>query len=528
MFRSCSLFLLLMLVVRGHGEERAPSAAGKRPAADRPNVVIIYGDDVGYGDVGAYGSEMIPTPHLDRLAAEGLRFTDGHCSASTCTPSRYSLLTGEMPFRKKGTGIARGDANMIISPGQFTLADVFQQSGYQTAVIGKWHLGLGDGSINWNKKIVPGPEALGFKHYFMIPATNDRTPCVYIENGHVVNLDPDDPVTVSYRGRIPDSVPGTEYPDARLHPEAITAYKGDGYHSATVINGLGRIGYMKGGESALFKDEDMADDFVREAKKFIATHKDDPFFLFFSASDIHAPRWPHQRFRGMSQHGLRGDAMVSFDWSAGEIVGFLEELGLTGSTIVIATSDNGPVYIDGGYLDGCETRGSSGSDRGHDASGIYRGGKYQIHEGGTRVPFMVRWPGTVAPGISDALVSQVDLLASFAAMLGQAIPEEQARDSRDYLDTFLGKEPKGAGVILQHSGKSSAIRRHQWKYIDREPQLYDLSKDPGETRNLIDTFPETARDMKLLLEKYRRQPLRGRPSPPPGDRKDAPTSRDHD
>jgi len=480
-------------------------------ATEKPNVVIIYGDDVGYGDVGVYGSKKIPTPNLDQLAAEGLRFTDGHCSASTCTPSRYSLLTGEMPYRKKGTGIARGNANMIISPEQFTLADLFQQTGYETAVIGKWHLGLDDENVNWNKKIEPGPESLGFDHHFIIPATNDRIPCVYIENGHVVNLDPRDPITMSRRGRIPDSVPGTKYPDARANPESITAYKGDGAHSGTVLNGLGRIGYMKGGKSALFKDENIADDFVREAKKFITTNKDKPFFLFFSANDIHAPRWPHKRFRGKSQHGLRGDAMVSFDWSAGEIVNLLKELGLKEKTIVIATSDNGPVYIDGGYQDGCVTRGSSGSDRGHDASGIYRGGKYQIYEGGTRVPFIVSWPGKVKPGISDALVTQVDLLASFAAMLGKEIPQGQACDSRNYLNTLLGNDKKGAEIIIEHTRRIRAIRRNNFKYIEKkQPELYDLAKDPGETENFIDKHPEIANNMKKLLAKYSKQPLSSR------------------
>ena len=479
-------------------------------AVEKPNVVIIYGDDVGYGDVGVYGSKKIPTPNLDQLAAEGLRFTDGHCSASTCTPSRYSLLTGEMPFRKEGTGIARGTANMIISPDQLTLADVFQQSGYKTAVIGKWHLGLDDEEIDWNKRIAPGPEALGFDHYFMIPATNDRTPCVYIENGTIVNLDPKDPITVSYRGRIDDSVAGTRYPDARLNPEAITVYKGDAYHSATVINGLGRIGYMKGGKSALFKDENMADDFVHQAKEFIKANKDKPFFLFFSANDIHAPRWPHERLRGKSQHGLRGDAMVSFDWSAGEIINLLKELGLKENTLVIATSDNGPVYMDGGYQDGCEVRGSSGSDRGHDASGIYRGGKYQIYEGGTRVPFIVSWPGKVKPGVSAALISQVDLLASFATMLDREIPKGQACDSRDYLKTLLGQDSKGAEIILEHTQKARAIRRNEFKYIDKNPRLYDLSKDHGETENLVEKLPEIAKEMRQLLNKYSKQPLNNR------------------
>ena len=479
-------------------------------AGERPNVIILYGDDVGYGDVGAYGAKKIPTPNLDRLAAEGLRFTDGHCSASTCTPSRYSLLTGEMPFRKQGTGIARGTANMIISPEQYALADVFQQSGYRTSVIGKWHLGLGLGKINWNDAVTPGPEALGFDHYFIIPATNDRTPCVYIENGRVVNLDLGDPITVSYGKRIPDSVPGTAYPDALLNPEAVTVYKGDRGHCATVINGLGRIGYMKGGKSALFKDEDIVDDLVREAKAFIRANQDRPFFLFFSASDIHAPRWPHDRFRGKSQHGLRGDAMVSFDWSVGEITGLLKTLGLEDNSLVIATSDNGPVYMDGGYQDGCEVRGSSGVDRGHDASGIYRGGKYQIYEGGTRIPFIVRWPGKVKPGVSEALMSQVDLLASFAALLNRDIPQGQARDSRDYLGALLGEHHRGAEVILESSFGTVAIRRQHWKYIGDKPQLYDLSGDPGETTNLLDSFPDTVKEMKRLLDRYRSQALRTR------------------
>lgn len=476
--------------------------------AQRPNVVIIYGDDVGYGDVGAYGSKKIPTPNLDQLAAEGLRFTDGHCSASTCTPSRYSLLTGEMPFRKQGTGIARGDAKMIISPDQFTLADVFQGSSYKTAVIGKWHLGLGQGKIDWNNDIKPGPESLGFDHYFIIPATNDRTPCVYVENGRVVNLDANDPITVSYGKRLADSVPGTQYPDGLLNPEAITVYKGGRGHCATVINGLGRIGYMKGGQSALFKDEDIADDLVREAKAFIQANQDRPFFLFFSASDIHAPRWPHERFRGKSEHGLRGDAMVSFDWSVGEILDLLKTLKLDENTLVIATSDNGPVYMDGGYQDGCQVSGSSGSDRGHDASGVYRGGKYQIYEGGTRVPFIVRWPGKVKPGVSDALMSQVDLLASFAAMLGRKIPQGHARDSRNYFSALLGDDTQGADIIMESSFRDVAIRRKHWKYIDDKAQLYDLAKDPGETVNLLDIRPDIAQEMKDLLETYRQQPLR--------------------
>ena len=471
----------------------------------RPNVVLIYGDDVGYGDVGAYGAKLIPTPNIDNLAEEGLLFTDAHCAAATCTPSRYSLLTGQMAFRKKGTGIAPGDAKMIIDHDQYTLGKLFQQAGYKTGVIGKWHLGLSDKKLNWNQEIKPGPETIGFDHYFIFPATNDRTPCIYVENGRVVNFDPNDPITVSYSGRIPDSVPGTKYPDTLLNPEAITVYKGNLQHSATVINGLGRIGYMKGGKSALFKDETIADVFVEQACKFIRENKDQPFFLFFSASDIHAPRWPHERFRGKSQTGLRGDAMVSFDWSAGRLLDTLKEYGLEDSTIVILSSDNGPIYVDGGYQDGSDANSKPGKNY-HPIAGIYRGGKYQIYEGGTRVPFIIRWPGKVKPGISNALFSQVDLLASFAELLGKEVPSNQAEDSRDYLATLLGTDTKGPEVILEQA-RGVAIRRGTWKYVEQSQELYDLSTDPSEKKNLAGSFPAIAEELNALLKMYKTQSL---------------------
>ena len=477
-------------------------------AGEKPNVVIIYGDDVGFGDVGCYGAKKIPTPRIDKMAADGLRFTDAHSAASTCTPSRYSMLTGELPFRKKGTGIAHGLANLIISPDQFTLGDVFQKAGYTTAVIGKWHLGLDNEQIDWNVDISPGPESIGFSHHFIIPATNDRLPTVYLENNRVVGLDPEDPITVARGRNLLDSTPGTSYPNARANPEAVTAYPGDAAHSGTVINGIGRIGHMKGGKNALFKDEDIADDLVREAGEFIKANHQRPFFLFFSASDIHAPRWPHSRFRGKSDHGLRGDAMVSFDWSAGAILDLLDQYGLSSNTLVILTSDNGPVYIDGGYLDGCETTGSSGSDRGHDASGPYRGGKYQSYEGGTRVPFIVRWPGTVKPGASDALFTQTDLLASFAALLDVETPDGHARDSRDHFAALTGTSPTGAEVILESTNKRTSIRRKHWKFVPDPDELYDLSKDPGEQRNVAASFPKVAGELRQLLEKHRTQPLR--------------------
>ena len=492
---------------RAHGAE----------AARQPNVVIIYGDDVGYGDLSVYGAEKIPTPNLDRMAAEGLRFTDAHCAAATCTPSRYSLLTGEMAFRKRGTGVLPGDANMAIDADQFTLADVFHRAGYRTGVIGKWHLGLGDGPIDWNTLVEPGPRNIGFDYSYLMPATNDRVPCVYMENGRVVNLDPDDPITVSYQKPVADDVPGTAYPDGQKNPEAMTYYGTTHGHDNSVINGVGRIGHMKGGKQALWDDETMAEVFVEKARAFIADHREHPFFLHFCAHDIHVPRVPNPRFRGKSELTYRGDAMVQLDWTTGEILAALEDAGLDGNTLVIFTSDNGPVYDDG-YQDGTTVdRSTEEVDRGHDGSGAYRGGKYQIYEGGTRVPMIVRWPGHIEPGVSDALVTQVDFLASFARMVGQDVPADAAQDSRDTLDAFLGKEPEGAAIILEQA-RDLALRKGPWKYIaatknrrgviDDQAALYNIAEDIGEQNNIIAEHPEVAKELSALLESHREKGLR--------------------
>lgn len=484
--------------------------------ARKPNVVLIYGDDVGYGDVGVYGAKMIPTPNLDRLAAEGLRFTDAHCAAATCTPSRYSLLTGEMAFRKKGTGVLPGDAQMIIEPEQFTLADVFRQAGYTTGVVGKWHLGLGAGTIDWNGVVAPGPREIGFDYSFLLPATNDRVPCVYLENGRVVNLDPDDPITVSYGEPVGESVAGTAYPDGQVSPESMTYYPSSHGHNNSVINGIGRIGHMKGGKQALWDDESMADVFVGKARAFIEEHREGPFFLFFSSQDVHVPRTPHPRFRGKSLLSYRGDAMVQLDWAAGAILETLERLGLDEDTLVIFSSDNGPVYDDG-YVDGTTVHTSTGEvDRGHDASGVYRGGKYQIYEGGTRVPLVVRWPGRIRPGVSDALVTQVDFLASFARMLNQEIPEGAAPDSRDCLDALLGDESHGSAFILEQA-RGVAIRKGPWKYIEPpasgrnakpSAELYNVATDISEQVNIISEHPDIAKELAALLQRHRQHGLR--------------------
>jgi arylsulfatase A-like enzyme len=478
--------------------------------ADKPNVVIIYGDDVGYGDVGAYGSEKIPTPHIDALAASGLRFTDGHCSAATCSPSRFSMLTGIHGFRAN-VRILAPNAPLAIPVNSYTIADLFKDAGYQTAVIGKWHLGLGskDAPADWNAEVKPGPLEIGFDYSFLLPSTHDRVPCVYLENYKVVNYDPNDPI---YVGFSPDKVnrPGsTTYPDGKVDREAMTYYQSSHGHNHSVINGIGRIGYMAGGKAALWNDETMADVFIDKAREYISSTKDTPFFLFFSSQDIHVPRAPHQRFQGKTELGYRGDAMVQFDWSVGQIIDALKSNGLLENTIVIFSSDNGPTYDDG-YIDGSKVKTSKAdNDQGHYGAGPYRGGKYQIYEGGTRVPLIISWPAKIKAGTSDAMVNQIDFLHSFASFLNLELPEGAAVDSRDTLDAFLGKSKRGLPFMLEEAANAAAIRKDQWKYIEFHaskyqptpgaPELYDLSEDIAEANNVIAEYPEVAESLREQL-----------------------------
>ncbi|MBK1831974.1 arylsulfatase [Verrucomicrobiaceae bacterium R5-34] len=474
-------------------------------AAEKPNVVIIYGDDIGWGDVGAYGAKLIPTPNLDKMAGQSLRFTDGHCSAATCTPSRFSMLTGIHGFRHN-VRILAPNAPMKIQPDMLTLPQLFKKAGYKTAVIGKWHLGIGDGKneVDWNGAVKPGPLEIGFDYSFLLPSTNDRVPCVYLENHHVVGLDPADPLYVGKRP--PEGFTGTVYPDARKSPEAMTYYKSTHGHNNSVINGIGRIGKMWGGKSALWDDETIADEFVKQARKYIsAQKKGEPFFLYWAAADIHVPRAPNPRFKGKSGLSYRGDAMVQFDWCAGEIMKVLEEQGLAENTIVIFSSDNGPVYDDG-YDDGTTVKTSSKEvDRGHDGSGPYRGGKYQIYEGGTRVPLMVRWPAKIKPGVSKAMINQIDFMASFAELLDIELAADEAIDSRNVLPALLGEDQVGTRLLIEEA-RGKALRDGDWKYIapsgkKGKGELYNLATDVGERRNLIGKEKQRAAEMSATLQK---------------------------
>ena len=473
--------------------------------SSKPNVVIFYIDDLGYGDLSSYGAIGVQTPEIDRIAANGIRFTDGHSSAATCTPSRYSLLTGEHGFRNKAK-ILKGDAPALIRPGKPTLPAMLKKAGYTTGVVGKWHLGLGDGNLDWNAEIKPGPLEIGFDYSFLLPATGDRVPTVYVENHNVVNLDVKDPITVSYKKKVGNRPTGYENPE-------LLRYQADRQHAETIINGVSRIGHMAGGESALWTDEDFAQIFTDKAIEFIRASKDKPFFLFKSYHDIHVPRLPNDKFKGKSTMGVRGDAIAQMDWMTGRIIKEIENLGLAENTLIIFTSDNGPVLFDG-YMDqAIELIGD------HKPGGPYSGGKYSRFEAGTRVPTIAYWPGTIEPKVSDALVSQIDIYASLAKLVNVDLVENEAIDSQEQLSVWLGNSDEGRIDLIEESLGNSALRHGNYKFIpgsklkprfikakkisggyEKFDQLFDLSKDPGENHNIAAEQPELVKKLNKRLK----------------------------
>lgn len=476
----------------------------------KPNIIIIYADDVGIGDLNCYGTGAVPTPNVDRLASEGVRFSNSHTTSATSTPSRYGMLTGTYPWRVGGTGIAAGDAAMIIKPEQYTIADIAKSAGYTTGAVGKWHLGLGDktGQQDWNGVITPGLESIGFDYSFIMAATGDRVPCVYIENGRAVNLDPNDPIEVSY------TTPFAGEPTGKENPELLKLHPSNG-HDMAIVNGVPRIGYMKGGKSALWRDEDIADRITEKAVSFIEENQKQPFMLYFGTNDIHVPRVPNERFVGKSGLGARGDAILQFDYSVGQILETLDRLGLTQNTIVILSSDNGPV-IDDGYRDmAVELLGN------HKPMGKYRGGKYSAFEAGTRVPMIVRWPGKSEAGkVSDALFSHIDMAGSLANAIGVEIVEGGAPDTGNALDVMIGKDVKGREyVIEQNLHNTLSVLCGDWKYIspsnemtfdeptatelgnNPQEQLYNVKDDAGEQINLAAKRPDKVAELKAILDK---------------------------
>lgn len=479
---------------------------------DRPNIVLIYADDLGLGDVSCYGATAVKTPHIDRIAAEGIRFTDAHSAAATCTPSRYAMMTGVYAWRRQNTAIAAGDAALIIQPGEITLASIVQEGGYKSSVIGKWHLGLGNGNLDWNGKIAPGPLELGFNECFLIPATGDRVPTVFVENHKVAGLDPADPLRVSYAQPLGDEPTGASRPELLRQPLTHG-------HDNTIHNGISRIGFMSGGRSARWVDESIADTLTRRACEFIDRQAaaEQPFFLFFSLHDIHVPRTPHARFVGKTQMGPRGDVIAQADWCVGEILQRLDSLGLSENTLLIFTSDNGPVLNDG-YAD--EAEANIGS---HDAAGGYRGGKYSIFEAGTRVPMVVRWPGHIKPGqTSAAMMSQVDFCACFASIAGVTLRPKDCVDSREHIPAMLGDDDRGRWYLVEQAS-TLALRHGEWKYIEpsagpavskttgietglsRLPQLYNLETDRLERNNVAAKYRKRVAEMAEIMRGIRKE-----------------------
>ena len=479
-----------------------------------PNVIFIYADDLGYGDLECYGASNVQTPNVNRLAEHGIRFTNGYAAASTSTPSRYSLLTGEYAWRRNDTGIARGDAGMIIKPWQYTMADMFKSAGYVTAALGKWHLGLGEktGKQDWNAPLPAALGDLGFDYSYIMAATADRVPCVFIENGKVANYDPSAPIYVSYEKNFKGE------PTGKDNPELLYNLKSSHGHNQSIVNGIGRIGYMKGGGKALWKDENIADSITAHAIEFLRQHRDERFFMYFATNDVHVPRFPHQRFRGKNKMGLRGEAIMQFDWSVGQLMKTLDELGLTENTLIILSSDNGPV-VDDGYQDKAVEL-----LNGHDPAGGLRGGKYSTFEAGTRVPVIVHWPKMIQePQVSDVIISQIDWLASLASLVDVRIPAGSAADSYDRLGNLLGTDDTDRPWVIEHSANNTlSVRTRDWKYIEPNddprtiqketntelgnaavPQLYDMTVD-GERENVAAKYPEKVFELERILRQVRK------------------------
>jgi len=471
----------------------------------KPNIIIVYMDDLGYGDVSYNGATKLQTPNMDAMAMAGMRFNNGYATSATCTPSRYAMLTGVYPWREKRAKILPGTAPLIIGAQQMTIPKMLKQQGYQTAIIGKWHLGLGNGNVNWNELVSPGPNQVGFDYSYILAATQDRVPTVYIENGYVVGRDNNDPIEVSYQKNFEGEPTGLE------NPELLTMKWHHG-HNSSIINGIPRIGFMKGGNSAKWSDIDMADHFLNGVQKYIKDNKDKPFFLYYPMQQPHVPRTPHPRFKGLSELGPRGDAIVEADWCLGELKKTLEEEGILENTLIIFSSDNGPVLNDGYYDDSDVKNGS------HTPWGPYRGGKYSLFEAGTRVPFFTYWKGKIKPGVSDTMVSQLDLLSSLAQLVGSEVRTE---DSLPLLELLMGQSSYGRKEMVIEATSRTAFKRGDWVMIppyegfavndkvkielgnDPEFQLYNLSNDVGQQNNLALQNPKKLQEMLLAFEAIR-------------------------
>ncbi len=477
-----------------------------------PNVVVIFADDLGYGDTGCYGATKVRTPNIDKLASEGRRFTDAHAASAVCTPSRYCLLTGEYAFRGEHWAPVFLKVGLIVDPEQTTAADVMKRSGYATACIGKWHLGFGEETPNWNGDLKPGPLELGFDYYFGMPVVNSHPPFVYVENHRVVGLDPNDPFVY-------DTVAETP-----IHQEKM---------------GIDQIGGAKAAH-ANYDDTYVGTTLAGKAVSWIKEHKDNPFFLYFATTNIHHPFTPHPRFQGTSDAGRYGDFIHELDWIVGEVTRTLEEEGLAENTLLLFTSDNGGMINLGGQ---------NAWSLGHNQNGDLLGFKFDAWEGGHRVPFIARWPGKIPAGsVSDQLISNVDLLASLAALTDQKLQKGEGPDSFNILPALTGEPKKSIRdhlVLAAFRKTHLSLRDGDWMYISAQSgggfsspdvgthgfggfpalhfagevnsdmengkikpdaptaQLYNLKTDPYQAVNVIRENPEIAQAMRERLAKIR-------------------------
>ncbi len=502
--RLAFILLTSIFIISGCAQENHSQTVSEKQQ-NKPNILLIYLDDLGYGDVGAYGATALKTPNMDMLAAGGVRFTNGYASSATCSPSRFALLTGVYPWRNKRAKILPGTAPLIIDTTQLTLPKMLKQQGYHTGIVGKWHLGLGDGQVDWNQRISPGPNEVGFEYAYIMAATQDRVPTVYIENGDVVGLDPQDPIQIDYQNNFEGEPTGMDNPE-------LLKMKWHHGHYNSIVNGISRIGFMKGGEQARWVDENMADTFLVKAQQYIVEHQQEPFFLYYALQQPHVPRTPHPRFVGTSGMGPRGDVILEADWCIGEIMKTLEEQRLLENTLIILSSDNGPVLNDGYYDQAEELVGN------HKPAGPLRGGKYSLFEAGTRVPFITYWKGHIEPTTSDAIVSQLDLMASIGTLVGG---DSGDTDSKDLLQAFMGQSQYGRDELILEATTRTALRKENWVLIPPYPGppvnknvkielgnsaeylLFNLEQDLGEQRNLATTHPDKLEEMKASFQMIR-------------------------
>ncbi len=497
----------------------------KMIAQDKPNVVFIFVDDLGYGDLGCYGATKVKTPNIDKIASEGRIFTDAHSASAVCTPSRYALLTGQYPFRaNNGKGIwgpAPINSELLIKTNQITIADVFKNSGYATAALGKWHLGFGEGENNWQEPLSPGPNDVGFDYYYGVPIVNSAPPYVYVENDRIVGGDPNDPLVYVGKGKEKEVTPITPIP-----PEA---------SQRTPNRFKGALEAHK-----LYNDYTVGTILAEKAVNWITDNKQNPFFLYFATTHIHHPYTPGKQFQGKSDAELYGDFIQELDWMVGEVTNCLKKQGLSENTLVIFTSDNGAMLNLGGR---------NAVKAGHKINGDLLGFKFGVWEGGHRVPFIAKWPGRIETGsVSNQLICNVDMLATFMSLTGQdgnliddtdsvnilpALldnPEESIRKelvlapkSEKHLSLrkgkwmyipakgsggFRGSKPQhhawgGAPAVAFVGGKNSDIENGKIKEDAQPAQLYNLEEDKYQTTNVYGKYPEVVKEMKTILETYR-------------------------